>query len=86
MLERQKSALYQQEMLLESAKIILYQQDMLHQQDTLIERQKCTLYQQKMLLEGGKNKLYQHTFDQHHTAQGLKGSTVHTVYFLCEIS
>ena len=59
-------------MMLEKAKITLYKQDM------LLERQKCTLYQQEMLLEGGKNKLYQHTFDQHHTAQGLKGSTQST--------
>ena len=72
-------------MLLENAKITLYQQDMLHQQDMLLERQKSTLYQQEMLLEGGKNKLYQHTFKkaknhtlQHHTAQGLKGSTSST--------
>ena len=50
MLERQKSALYQQEMLLESVKITLYQQDMPHQQDMLIERQKSALYQQDILM------------------------------------
>ena len=50
MLERQKSALYQQEMLLENVKITLYQQDMPHQQDMLIERQKSALYQQDILL------------------------------------
>ena len=50
MLERQKSALYQQEMLLESVKITLYQQDMPHQQVMLLERQKSALYQQDMLM------------------------------------
>ena len=50
MLERQKSALYQQEMLLENVKITLYQQDMPHQQDMLIERQKSALYQQDILM------------------------------------
>ena len=53
MLERQKSALYQQEMLLESAKITLYQQDM------LLERHKSALYQQDMLLEKAKMTLHQ---------------------------
>ena len=62
MLERPKSAFYQQEMLLECAKITLYQQDMPHQQDVLLERQKSTLYQQEMLIESAKNTLYQHTF------------------------
>ena len=45
MQERQKSTLYQQDMLLEKAKMTLYQQDMSRQQDMLLERQKFTLYQ-----------------------------------------
>ena len=62
MLERQKSTLYQQKMLLKGAKITFYQQDMPHQQDVLLERQNSTLYQQEMLIESAKNTLYQHAF------------------------
>ena len=77
MLERPKSAFYQQEMLLECAKITLYQQDMPHQQDVLLERQKSTLYQQEMLIESAKNKL---------PAQQKSHSTDDRVYFLCQTS